>query len=415
MAISNQETESRALSTLAAGALLLAGVQLVVGLVLGIGYRPSPADAHRIVEGYRHDQAWAWVVNFHYWGSSLLIVVSFILLCGMTGAGMYKAPNVWRWIGSIGLFLSAFLFQVTGNLLPFDRHDVSTAVVEAGITSGAPVAGKMVGRLMTNGDGFNDATLPVWYTAHAILVPLLMILLVAPALVAQFREKRQTPHRIGMLVPVLMTLVIAFVVAAPHGAAATSADYNNFDAKVSWYTWPLHGSLEAFNRISPSLGWIGSIGIPTLFVLFLLALPKLSSRLGKTPIRVGFGAFLAYFAIVVCFFGGRPAPLTGNQDAKEVIAIDNTKPSMSFDVALAAKGRDLFNSVTCSDCHGKDGKGGSGGPNLSKSNQRRTDVQWYMAFIKDPSKTKPGTTMPGFANLKEDQLRALAEYLAHPH
>ena len=89
-----------------------------------------------------------------------------------------------------------------------------------------------------------------------------MLLLSAAILVSAILTFRSTRHEkmypISWAVPTAVAVALAQLVASPTGAAATATDFSSYEAKVSWYTWPMHGLLKAFESLSPSLGWIGS-------------------------------------------------------------------------------------------------------------------------------------------------------------
>ena len=58
-----------------------------------------------------------------------------------------------------------------------------------------------------------------------------------------------------------------------------------------------------------------------------------------------------------------------------------------------AHGKYVFQRHNCNDCHTILGIGGYYAPDLTKVADRR-DSAWLTAFLADPAKAKPGTTMP---------------------
>ena len=68
-------------------------------------------------------------------------------------------------MGSLGLL-------VTGNLLPYDRHGVQTAVTEVGIASRVPFFGPVIADMMLGGPKFSASTLATWYGMHRWWIPL---------------------------------------------------------------------------------------------------------------------------------------------------------------------------------------------------------------------------------------------------
>jgi mono/diheme cytochrome c family protein len=402
------DKRDRLLTGCAFGLFVLFLVQLLLGGFLELQYRATPAEAHRAVSAMQSGGL-AVLRGIHYWGSTVLIAGSILILCAMFACGWYRTGRARMWIAAAMLFLASLLSQITGNLLPFDRHGVQTVVVESGVARGMPIAGPLTSKVMLGGDQFNDSTLGLWHMAHigALLLGLAAFFL--------FWKASKGERSAGPMTwaPLFLSVVLAFSIAAPLGKAATSADYNSYDAQVSWYTVPMHGSLNAFLRLSPSLGWIGSGAIPTLLVLLVFAAPLLSRRLSFRVIQGVFGALVLYFAVVTLAFGGGFAALTGNRDPVVAVAPLATTATAKDEI-LFSKGRVLFNTKGCSDCHGKDGGKASGGPSLTDVASRRgTDPSWYEKFIKNPTSVKPNSTMPAVPALKDDETRALAEFLIH--
>src|SRR5580658_8654549 len=137
-------------------------IAALTGIVLAFGYSPQIATAHAKVAAMHG----GWVrpiQGLHYWVSALLILESALLVWLLLWSGRYKRSD-WTTLSASLLFaVSAFLFQVTGNLLPYDRHGVETAVIEVGIAARAPGIGAEARRLLLQGPEFGEDTLRFWY------------------------------------------------------------------------------------------------------------------------------------------------------------------------------------------------------------------------------------------------------------
>jgi quinol-cytochrome oxidoreductase complex cytochrome b subunit len=403
----------RSVATSAAAIVVQFVLQFACGLYLARAYIPRADMAHQTMERIMGAQPHAFIAGLHYWGSAVLILhcLAHVALC--LWKGVYRPPNHMAWYGALLFLVSALLFQVTGNLLPFDRHGVQTAVVESGIASSVPVVGPMSSRMMLQGPAFSEQTLTAWYLVHRWILPLLLIVAAFMAL----SGRRASANKALMWAPVLIAVVLALLIRAPLGSAATPADFESYGAMPGWYVLPMHGALRAFSSISSGLGWIGSALLPGMFGAFLFALPWLSKRMTASAVQIAFAGFVGVFLILALGFGGRFAPLTGTRDpaAAPIAKVKKPVQPKTVDTALFQRGQQLFNSVGCSNCHGQDGKKPSGGPNLAKVDQRQPDPAWYVRFIKDPKSVKPGSTMPPFPGLSQNELRALAEFLSHPH
>jgi mono/diheme cytochrome c family protein len=75
------------------------------------------------------------------------------------------------------------------------------------------------------------------------------------------------------------------------------------------------------------------------------------------------------------------------------------------------KGAKVFRQVGCVACHKVNGQGGPSGPDLTHIGAVRTEQAWFRRFLKDPAAVVPGSRMPPFDDLTEDEVQALTTYL----
>jgi mono/diheme cytochrome c family protein len=76
-----------------------------------------------------------------------------------------------------------------------------------------------------------------------------------------------------------------------------------------------------------------------------------------------------------------------------------------------AYGLTLYRQEGCFTCHRLDGEGNPVGPDLTTEGTRGRSDDWLIGHFKDPAKYTPGSVMPPFANLTDDQLQALTAFL----
>ncbi len=62
-------------------------------------------------------------------------------------------------------------------------------------------------------------------------------------------------------------------------------------------------------------------------------------------------------------------------------------------------------------CHQLDGEGGRVGPDLTLEGTRKRTTEWLIGHFKDPPASTPGSIMPPFKNLTDEQFQALAAFL----
>lgn len=403
------------LTTSSASLVLQFVLQLVVGTILGLSYRPEAGVAHGDVSAM-HGSPWEGPLQaFHYWGSAFLIAHCGLHLLAATWQGDFRPPHGLRYVSVPLMLLCALGFQLTGNLLPFDRHGAQTAAIELSILARAPGVGTSLSHRLAGGSGgVGPATLAIWYGLHRFALPVLLVATLAVA-ISGIRLNRNEGVRwplawIGPAIP----LALAFLVRSPLGSPATSADYQAFAARSSWYVWPLHGLLALFGRISPSLGWVGAMVVPGLFLVLLLLLPLFARKLSDGTVRAGLSAFLTLFFVAAFGFGGSFAPLTGTRDPVVAATTAPASATSRPDPVLASKGRDLFNRMECADCHGKDGANGSEGPTLTQVFRRHPEQDYYIRYVQNPTSVNPDSTMPAFKSLTPDQLKQLADFLRTP-
>jgi mono/diheme cytochrome c family protein len=79
----------------------------------------------------------------------------------------------------------------------------------------------------------------------------------------------------------------------------------------------------------------------------------------------------------------------------------------------ARAGAEIFAVSGCLNCHTYDGSGSSnlGAPDLTEEGTRNRGIQWQIDHLKCPSCVTPGSPMPPFERLGEDNLRDLAVFL----
>jgi cbb3-type cytochrome oxidase cytochrome c subunit len=77
----------------------------------------------------------------------------------------------------------------------------------------------------------------------------------------------------------------------------------------------------------------------------------------------------------------------------------------------AQEGAEIFAVSGCLNCHVYDGEGTTVGPELTEEGTRNRGVQWQIDHLECPSCITPGSSMPPFERLGEDNLRKLAAFL----
>ncbi len=110
----------------------------------------------------------------------------------------------------------------------------------------------------------------------------------------------------------------------------------------------------------------------------------------------------------VLTYKGATAREAGAATGEQLLAGNN----IETDDPEVIAGADLFGTVGCLNCHTYGNQGAPGpGPNLSAIGEAGRGEEYWVEWIRDPQSLKPGTTMPGFPNLTDEQLHQLAAFL----
>jgi menaquinol-cytochrome c reductase cytochrome b/c subunit len=187
----------------------------------------------------------------------------------------------------------------------------------------------------------------------------------------------------------------------------------SFVPRPDWYFYFLFYLLRIFKW--PESVILATVGIPTILLIILLALPfidvRMERRLSRRPVAV-VSAVLVVISMGVLTYKGAVA--------KEAIAseVEAAIPSWAQKQGFAGNkealaGAKLFAQSACTNCHTYLGTGSSnlGAPDLSSEGAKGKGIQFQIDHLKCPSCVNSGSPMPSFADLGEDNLRKLATFL----
>ena len=380
---------------------------LITGVALIPFFKADPKFAYSSVTDMSHSAGLTFLRDIHHWSSALIIILGVTYVVTGLYRGVYEKPGHKVWIMTILLFVLGMLMQLTGHLLPMDQHAVRTTVIETGIATNAPVIGEMQAKLLRAGDLVGPNTFYLWLKAHIAFLAVVTLALSILVPLAGRKEGvsfKRVPWILGAFGLVVLA---ALTLHAPLGKPAAADDFNGLATRPEWYVLPLHSLLDIAQSLNRQMAFLGTMVLPGLALLFILALPWLDrrARLGKALGVVGGLALIGLFLMTV----GNVAPPVGDQIVVETGGgqVGNVK----LDPKLVAQGKTLFADQGCVGCHTIAGKGGKAGPNLTNEASRHADIDWQIRHLKDPAKVTPGSTMPDYADLKASELQALAQYL----
>jgi quinol---cytochrome c reductase cytochrome c subunit, bacillus type len=197
----------------------------------------------------------------------------------------------------------------------------------------------------------------------------------------------------------------------PEYTAPADPGTTSFVPRPDWYFYFLFYLLRIFKW--PETVFLGTVGIPTICLILLLALPfidvRLERRLLHRPVAV-VAAVLTIVSMGVLTWKGATAK---EALASEVIANVPTWVKQENLPPDALPGAKLFATAGCTACHTYLGTGSSnlGAPDLTAIGSRNLGITFQINHLKCPSCVNPGSPMPKFESLGETRLHQLAVFL----
>jgi menaquinol-cytochrome c reductase cytochrome b/c subunit len=218
------------------------------------------------------------------------------------------------------------------------------------------------------------------------------------------------------LVVVLVIMGLAFVwhytsLLGPPYAAKADPGTTSFVPRPDWYFYFLFYLLRIFKW--PNSVILGTVGIPTICLLLLLALPfmdlRRERRLLRRPVAIVAAVLTALSMGVLTYKGATAREALGTELLTEV-------PHWQKQQKLAANalpGARLFATSGCLNCHTYLGVGSSnlGAPNLSAEGAKNKGIAFQIAHLRCPSCVNKGSPMPSFAGYGTANLKKLATFL----
>jgi ubiquinol-cytochrome c reductase cytochrome b subunit len=222
------------LFTLGSVLLGLLSIQLLTGAFLTLYYAPTPDHAYESVRFIDSTAAGRIVRGLHHFGASFIVVFLVLHMLRVIALGSYKPPRELTWLSGLVLLGLILGFSLTGYLLPWDQRAYWATVVTINISKLAPIGGELVAGILQGGSTIGALTLTRWYSAHVIILPALLVLLIVGHLVLMRLQGSSGPVRAkaGRPFPfypyqaardtVVVSLVLLAVLAFAWGAGHSS-------------------------------------------------------------------------------------------------------------------------------------------------------------------------------------------------
>jgi ubiquinol-cytochrome c reductase cytochrome b subunit len=418
---------SRFAYTLGSAILTVFTLQAVTGILQLFTYVPTVDHAYESVSFLRTRVPFGWLINgLHYWGANAMVILVAFHMSRVFIWGAYKRPREMTWLFGVGLLLIVMGLSFTGGPLSWDQRAYWEAEVGTSIPGSIPVIGSTIQQIMRGGEEMGQLTLSRMFIVHTAVLPVTLGALIIAHLIAFRRfgsvgpldETEKTvsgpfwPDQvfkdalIGTLV-VLTLVTLAVFLPKPFNGPADPLD-SSFIPKPEWNFLFLYEALKFFpGKLEP----IGSVGVPQIIVLLLVLLPFIDRRQERNPLKrpvaMSTGVIFILIILSLTFAGYFSNPEATGTSASSL----QTNARTTVIPAGAKNGAALFQSQGCTACHRINGSGGAVGPDLSNEGSGNRTRDWLVIQIKNPKTHFPGSIMPSFSGLSDQQVNDLADYL----
>ena len=392
------------------GTLFCFILQVVTGIGLSLLYQPSSDGAYDSLKFITDQATFGRVLRgIHFFGASGMILLVGIHMIRVYIMAAYKYPREMSWISGVVLLFLTVIMGFTGQLLRWDSNGVWSAVVAAENLGRIPLVGTTLARLLIGGDTIGAQSLSRFFSFHVFLFPALIFMFVGFHLYLVFRNGISEPPKAGrpvdpktyrkwyddmlkregvpfwpdaawrdaMFGSLVIIAIVGLAVTMGPPALTQPPDPSIVDTSPApdWYMLPI---FALFALMPPKIeSFVIFVG-PVVAVLALLALPFVSGKGERSPIRRPWAVFGV--VCVVLFVGsllvvGEIEPWSPRFKTKPLAQfVHYANPQLQ-------RGTELFYKKGCQYCHQIKGYGGLKGPNLSEIGRTWTTNQLAVQIV----------------------------------
>lgn len=187
----------------------------------------------------------------------------------------------------------------------------------------------------------------------------------------------------------------------------------NFVPRPDWYFYFLFYLLRIFKW--PESVILGTIGIPTILLVLLLAIPfidlRAERRLSRRPVAI-IASILVVLSMGILTYKGATAKEALGSELVAKVPSWAAKQGFAGNAQAIAGGK-IFAQSGCLNCHTYLGVGGHnlGAPELTAEGAKNKGIAFQIAHLKCPACVNTGSPMPSFQGLGPQNLKALAAFL----
>jgi mono/diheme cytochrome c family protein len=215
---------------------------------------------------------------------------------------------------------------------------------------------------------------------------------------------------VGVIVGLAVVWHYTSILGPPYAAKADPGTVS-FVPRPDWYFYFLFYLLRIFKW--PNSVVLGTVGVPTICLMLLLAIPfidvRRERRLLRRPVAIT-AAVLVAISMGVLTYKGATAKEALGAELKAAVPGWVKKEKLPPN---AVPGANLFATSGCLNCHTYLGIGGSqlGAPDLTAEGSKHKGITFQIQHLKCPSCVNKGSPMPSFAAFGDANLRKIATFL----
>lgn len=309
--------------------LFIFAMQIMTGILLMFYYAPTADNAWESTVYIMEEVEYGWfVLSYHLWGSSAMVLVVVFHMSQVFLWGAYKKPREMVWLAGLVLLLIVIGLGFTGYLLPWDQRSYWATVVGVEIVDKVPIIGDFLGRFMRGGAVPGAQTLSRFFTIHVMILPLSLMAL-AGAHIFFFRKagpagpykatKKELKSKMDYFFPtqvwkdmvaifIVFLLICGMAFYEPHEILPqASPEASDLDPLPEWYFLflfqMLRDPLVSFLFAGEFGELLGAILLPGAFMALLFALPFIDRSPVRNPFKrpIALSGYIITMAVIIFF------------------------------------------------------------------------------------------------------------------
>ncbi len=155
-------------------------ILVVTGILLMFYYVPATTQAYDRMLDLRASVAFGiFLRNMHRWAAHGMVAVVFLHMCRVFLTGAYKRPREFNWVLGVLMLLLTLFLSFTGYLLPWDQLAFWAITVGTSIAGYAPLVGQQIKFLLLGDTTVGQEALLRFYVLHVAILPAVLTLLIA--------------------------------------------------------------------------------------------------------------------------------------------------------------------------------------------------------------------------------------------